>query len=87
MEMQKTISSKGGKRLKYIVDRIEEDYAVCENQETGEMENIELLLLPADVDENDVLIYDEDLDEYTIEEEETSEIEDEVEDEMDDLWE
>ena len=62
--------------MKYVVDRIEGDYAVCENQETGEMEDIELLLLPADVDENDVLIYDEDLDEYTIEE-----------DEMDDLWE
>ena len=75
--------------MKYVVDRIEGDYAVCENQETGEMEDIELLLLPADVDENDVLIYDEDLDEYTIEEDETSQMEDEIEDEkeMDDLWE
>ena len=73
--------------MKYVVDRIEGDYAVCENQETGEMEDIELLLLAADVDENDVLIYDEDLDEYTIEEDETSQMEDEIEDEMDDLWE
>ena len=73
--------------MKYVVDRIEGDYAVCENQEIGEMEDIELLLLPADVDENDVLIYDEDLDEYTIEEDETSQMEDEIEDEMDDLWE
>ena len=73
--------------MKYVVDRIEGDYAVCENQETGEMEDIELLLLPADVYENDVLIYDEDLDEYTIEEDETSQMEDEIEDEMDDLWE
>ena len=73
--------------MKYVVDRIEGACAVCENQETGEMEDIELLLLPADVDENDVLIYDEDLDEYTIEEDETSQMEDEIEDEMDDLWE
>lgn len=77
----------GGKRLKYIVDRIEGDYAICENQENGEMEEIELLLLPADVNENDVLLYDEDLEEYTIDEDETQEEMDEIEEKMDDLWE
>lgn len=73
--------------MEYIIDRIEEDIAVCENQETGEMEEIDVLLLPADIKEGDVLFYDEDLDEYSLAEEETEELEDDIDEKMDDLWE
>lgn len=73
--------------MKYIIDRIEEDFAVCENQETGEMEDIDIFLIPDDATEGDVLTYDEDMDEYYLEIEETEELEEEVEDRINDLWE
>lgn len=77
----------GGAIVKYIIDRIEEDFAVCENQETGEMEDIDIFLIPADATEGDVLTYDEDMDEYYLQKEETEELEEVVEDRIDDLWE
>ena len=40
----------------YIIDRFEEEYAVCENSETGEMENIEKTKIPNDVKRGDVLV-------------------------------
>ena len=73
--------------MKYIVDRFEGDYAVCQNQETGEMEDIDLIFLPPDVKENDVLVYDEDWGEFLIDEEETSEVLEEIRERMDNLWE
>ena len=50
--------------MRYIIDRIEEDFAVCENEETGEMEEIDVFLLPDGLGEGDILIYDEDLDNF-----------------------
>ncbi len=73
--------------MKFIVDRFEDDLAICENQETGGMEEIDVLLLPADVKEGDTIIYDEDLEEYLLDEEETEEREEEIDEKMDDLWE
>lgn len=43
--------------MKYAVDRIEGDYAVLEDLETGEIFNIELTKLP-NVRETDVLVFE-----------------------------
>lgn len=40
--------------LKYTVDRIEEGFAVCED-ENGRMVNVEIATLPADVREGDII--------------------------------
>ncbi|MBP3939455.1 MAG: DUF3006 domain-containing protein [Clostridia bacterium] len=40
--------------MKYTVDRIEEDFAVCED-ENGAMVNIEKTQLPADIREGDIV--------------------------------
>ena len=73
--------------MRYIIDRIEEDFAVCENEDTGEMEEIDVFLLPDGLDEGDILIYDEDLDEYYIDYEEKKIRRARIEDKMEDIWE
>lgn len=73
--------------MRYIVDRIEEEFAVCENEDTGEMEDIDIFFLPEDVEEGDILIYDEDLDEYYIDYEEKKLRRARIEDKMEDIWE
>ena len=40
--------------LKYTVDRIEEGFAVCED-ENGRMVNVEIATLPVDVREGDII--------------------------------
>jgi len=54
---------------KYIVDRFEDIYAVCEDFETEEMIDILIEKLPEDVQEGDVIIEDEDV--FYIDHEET----------------
>ena len=73
--------------MRYIVDRIEEDFAVCENEETGEMEEIDAFLLPDGLDEGDILIYDEELDEFYLDYEEKKLRKARIEDKMEDIWE
>ena len=73
--------------MRYIIDRIEEDFAVCENEETGEMEEIDVFLLPDGLDEGDILIYDEDLDEFYLDYEEKKLRKARIEDKMEDIWE
>ena len=43
--------------MKFVVDRIEEDIVVCENTETGKMQNILLSDLKFKPHEGDVLTY------------------------------
>ena len=73
--------------MRYFVDRIEEDIAVCENEDTGEMEQIDLSFLPEDVEEGDILIYDEEFDEYYIDYDEKKIRKARIEDRMEDIWE
>ena len=54
--------------MRYIVDRIEASFAVCEDQD-GDMVNLELSKLPIDVKEGDVLIENSGI--YEISKEET----------------
>lgn len=44
-------------RIKYVVDKIEENIAELENLETGEHLYINVKKLPAKVKEQDVLVY------------------------------
>ena len=73
--------------MRYVVDRIEEDFAVCENEETGEMEEIDGFFLPDGLEEGDILVYDEDLDEYYIDYDEKKIRRARIEDRMEDIWE
>ena len=73
--------------MRYVIDRIEEDFAVCENEETGEMEEIDVYLLPDGVEEGDILIYDEDFDEYYVDYDEKKIRQARIEDRMEDIWE
>lgn len=40
-----------------VIDRFEEDFAVCEDRETGQMINIKRKDLPSEINEGDVLKY------------------------------
>lgn len=73
--------------MRYVVDRIEEDIAVCENEETGEMEELDIFYLPDGIEEGDIIIYDEDIDEYYLDYEEKKIRRARIEDRMEDLWE
>ena len=73
--------------MRYVIDRIEEEFAVCENEETGEMEEIDVFYLPDGIEEGDILIYDEDIDEYYIDYEEKKIRRARIEDRMEDIWE
>lgn len=44
---------------KYIIDRFEGDFAVCENYDTEEMKDILREKLPLDAKEGDILLQDE----------------------------
>ena len=43
--------------MKYIVDRIEDNIVVLENQDTKEIINIDISLLPKKIKEGNILIY------------------------------
>lgn len=44
--------------MKYCIDRIENDIAVLENLETKEIMEININLLPNNIKENSIVIYD-----------------------------
>lgn len=73
--------------MRYIVDRIEEEVVVCENEDTGEMEEIDVFFLPNDLEEGDILEYDEELDAYYIDYDEKKLRKARIEDKMEDIWE
>ena len=73
--------------MRYVIDRIEEEFAICENEETGEMEEIDVFYLPDEIEEGDILIYDEETDEYYIDYEEKKIRRARIEDRMEDIWE
>lgn len=76
-----------GDYMRYIIDRIEEDIVICENEETGEFEEIDIFYLPDEIEEGDILIYDEDIDEYYLDFEEKKLRKARIEDKMEDIWE
>lgn len=69
--------------MKVTIDRFEEDYAVCE-KENSEIINIEKSKIPYDAKEGDVLLIDEN--DIVIDIEETQIRKKEVEDLTENLW-
>lgn len=69
--------------LRYFVDRIEENFAVCEDQSTGEMVDINLENIPFIVNEGDVIIYEDD---KWNKEDFDKERHERIKDKMNDLW-
>ncbi|MCK9216967.1 MAG: DUF3006 domain-containing protein [Firmicutes bacterium] len=70
--------------MRVIIDRFEDDYAVCE-KENRDMIDIEIKKLPANVKEGDVLIINGEY--ITIDTIETKKKRKEIRSLMDDLWE
>ena len=68
-----------------VVDRIEDEIAVCENRANGVMINIQLSKLPEGVREGSVIKYFDG--KYRIDSEEQKNIEDRNKEKMDSLWE
>ncbi len=69
--------------MKYVIDRFEGEYAICEN-ESGEMIKINKHRLPLGVVEGDVIIIDGD--NITIDRDETKKRKDRIEKLMGELW-
>lgn len=72
------------KMEEYVIDRIENEYAVCENRNTGEMVNIKLENLPNNVKEGNYIIFKEG--KYYISEKDEQDIKTRIEDKMNNLW-
>lgn len=72
------------KILKFIIDRFEEEFAVCEN-EKGIMVNVSRNKLPKEAKEGDVLIIENE--NTYIDVEETEELRKEIEELTKDIWE
>lgn len=68
----------------FVVDRIEDNVAVCENRKNKKMINIELSNLPEGTKEGTVLRYK--MGKYTIDLQLQSEIEQQIQDKMNDIW-
>lgn len=69
--------------MKFIIDRFEENFAVCED-ENGIMKNIEKSLLPKDVKEGDVILKDNNI--FYIDYEETKKLREEINQMTKNLW-
>lgn len=67
-----------------VVDRFEEEYAVCENRETGEILKIERYKLPNDANEGSVLKYENG--QYIIDKNIQEEIAKRIKEKMKNLW-
>ncbi len=68
----------------YVVDKIEGDYAVCENRETGEIFDLELSSLPKEINEGTILKLHNN--KYIIDSESKNEIENRIKQKMNKLW-
>ncbi|MGG7165759.1 DUF3006 domain-containing protein [Clostridium ihumii] len=69
--------------MKFIIDRFEENFVVCED-ENGIMKNIEKSLLPKDVKEGDVILKDNNI--FYIDYEETKKLREEINQMTKNLW-
>lgn len=79
------IKSKLNKEQTLIIDRFENEFAVCEDFETGKIINIEKLKLPEESQEGNVLKFKDN--KYTIDIQETMKRKQNIEDKMRNLFE
>lgn len=70
--------------MKFAIDRIEENIAICQNIETKEMIEIDVDKLPKEIKEGCVIYFDGK--DYLLDEEEENKIRKRIEDKMNKLW-
>ena len=70
--------------MKYIVDRIENDIAICQNPESKEIIEIDFEELPQETKEGSVIVLENGT--YKLDPEEEKEIRKRIEDKMNKLW-
>ena len=83
-EFINTIKLKLEKEKILVVDRFEEDFAVCEDRSSKKIKNIEISKLPEQVKEGDILRFKNN--KYEIDEEKRKEIEKRINDKMKNLF-
>lgn len=71
--------------MKFAIDRIEENIAICQNIETKEIIEIDVDKLPKEIKEGCVIYFDGK--DYLLDEEEENKIRKRIEDKMNKLWE
>ena len=69
----------------YVIDRFEQNYAVCENRDNGDMINIDISKLPPNIHEGDILKYKDNT--YIIDENERKEIEERINEKVKNIFE
>lgn len=67
-----------------VVDRIEEDFVICEDRKTGEIKQIQKAELPENIKEGNVLKFESG--KYQIDNEKQEEISKRIEQKMNNLW-
>lgn len=73
----------GSEEMKYVIDRIEGNIAICED-ENGKMVELDIAKLPLDIKEGSIII--EENSRYIIDEKVTEEKKKEVKKRMNNLW-
>lgn len=68
----------------WVIDRLEGNYAICENRETKEKREVEIEKLPKEIKEGSVLNYKNG--EYTLNLEKENDIQKRIEQKMKDIW-
>ena len=72
------------KEVIYVIDRFEGDLAVCEEQNTKKMININKSKLPAGIKEGSILIFKDQ--KYILDESKQKEVEERIKSKMNNLW-
>ncbi len=67
-----------------VIDRFEGNIAICEDRKTGKIQEIDRKQLPEDIQEGDMLIYQDG--NYRKDAEKQTEIENRIAKKMEDLW-
>ena len=70
--------------MKYIIDRIENDIAICQNPESKEIIEVDIEELPQEAKEGSVIILEDG--KYTIDKKEEMKIRNRIVDKMKKLW-
>ncbi len=71
--------------VQYTIDRFEQNYAVCENRNTGDMVNVDISKLPENIHEGDILTYKNNI--YSIDENKRKEIEERINEKIKNIFE
>jgi len=83
-EIQENLQQENQQEKTLVIDRFEGNFAVCENRETLEMENIEISKLPLNIKQGDVIKSKNN--QFELDEQSKSEIEERIKNKMKNLF-